>query len=102
MNLFQIKSQDLWLSVYVQPGAKSTQWAGLYGDSIKVRLSASPVEGKANEALCQFLARAFSCAPRDVAVLRGQTSRQKIVCFRGCADQYSSLQQQLQAYLLAP
>ncbi len=101
MTFLHIKNQDVWLSVYVQPGAKTTQWSGIYGEAVKVRLSAPPVDGKANDALCLFLARAFDCAVRQVSVLRGQTSRQKVVGFHGCADQFDRMQAQLQAYLNA-
>lgn len=99
MNYLHIKNQDVWLSVHVQPGAKTTQWAGIYGDAVKIRLSAPPVDGKANEALCQFLARAFACAPRDVSVVRGQTGRQKIICFHAHANVFLTMQKQLQSYL---
>ena len=99
MDCLHIKSNDVWLSVHVQPGAKHTQWAGLYGDAVKIRLSAPPVDGKANEALCQFLARASACAPREVSVVRGQTSRQKIICFHGQANEFSAMQLALQTYL---
>lgn len=99
MSCLHIKNNDVWLSVHVQPGAKHTQWAGMYGDAAKIRLSAPPVDGKANEALCQFLARAFTCASREVSVVRGQTSRQKIICFHGQANEFSAMQLALQTYL---
>ena len=99
MTCLQIKNNDVWLSVHVQPGAKHTQWAGMYGDAVKVRLSAPPVDGKANEALCQFLARAFACASRDVGVIRGQTARQKIICFHGQAKVFADMQLALEQYL---
>ena len=100
MDCLQIKNNDVWLSVHVQPGAKKTQLAGIYGDAVKIRLSAPPVDGKANEALCLFLARAFACAPREVSVIRGQTSRQKIICFHEQANDFSAMQLALQAFLV--
>ena len=99
MDCLQIKNNDVWLSVHVQPGAKKTQWAGIYREAVKIRLFASRVDGKANEALCQFLARAFACAPREVSVVRGQTNRQKIICFHGQANDFSAMQLTLQTYL---
>ena len=44
------------LALYVQPGAKKTEFVGLHGEAMKVRLAAPPVDGKANRALCAFLA----------------------------------------------
>ena len=74
---------DVLLALHVQPGAKQTSWAGLYGDRVKVRLSAPPVDGKANAALCQWLAAQFGCALRDVLVEKGLTNRVKLVRVRG-------------------
>jgi uncharacterized protein (TIGR00251 family) len=69
----------LVLHLHVQPGAKRTEVAGLHGDAVKLRLAAPPVDGKANAELKRFLADAFGVAARDVAIVRGETSRRKTV-----------------------
>lgn len=69
----------LVLTLHVQPGAKRTEVAGLYGDALKLRLAAPPVDGKANAELVRFLADAFGVPARAVTLVRGETSRQKIV-----------------------
>ena len=99
MDYCYVKNQDVLLHVHVQPGAKVTQWAGVYGEVVKIRLAAPPVDGKANDALCQFLARAFACAVRDIHVLRGQTSRQKTIAFNHAAERFALMSTQLQQYL---
>jgi uncharacterized protein len=74
------------LSLHVQPGAKRTEVAGVHGAALKVRLAAPPVEGRANEALVRFLADSFGVTLKQVTILRGETSRQKIVRIeRPCA-----------------
>ena len=70
-------------SVRVQPRASKTEIAGLYGDALKIRLSAPPVDGAANEELVEFLARIFRVSRRDVTILAGEGSRSKIVEIRG-------------------
>ena len=70
---------DVLLSVHVQPGAKRTSWAGVYGERLKIRLSAPPVDGQANAALCVWLAEQMGCATRSVSVDRGGLSRMKTV-----------------------
>jgi uncharacterized protein (TIGR00251 family) len=65
--------------VRVQPRAARTEIAGLYGDALKVRLSAPPVEGAANEELVNFLADVFAVGRRDVTIVSGTRSRLKIV-----------------------
>jgi uncharacterized protein len=67
------------LTLRVQPGARRTEVAGLHGDAVKVRLAAPPVDGKANAELLRYLADAFGVPLRNVTLVRGETSRQKIV-----------------------
>ncbi|HQR11267.1 MAG TPA: DUF167 family protein [Casimicrobiaceae bacterium] len=67
------------LTLHVQPGARRTEVAGLHGDALKVRLAAPPVDGKANVELLRYLADAFGVPLRNVTLVRGETSRQKIV-----------------------
>lgn len=66
-------------AVRVQPRASRTEIAGTHGDALKVRLSAPPVDGAANEALVNFLAEIFAVGRRDVRILAGESSRSKIV-----------------------
>ena len=71
--------EDLILDLQVQPRAKTDALAGAHGDRVKVRITAPPVEGKANRHLVKFLARLFGVAPRDVSLLSGETARGKRV-----------------------
>jgi len=67
------------LNLHVQPGAKRTEVAGRHGDALKIRLAAPPVDGKANVELLRFLSDAFDVPLRNVTLVRGESSRQKIV-----------------------
>ena len=67
------------LVLHIQPGAKRTSIEGVHGDALKIRLAAPPVEGRANEALLRFLADEFHVPVRQVTLLRGATSRRKVV-----------------------
>jgi uncharacterized protein (TIGR00251 family) len=69
----------LLLVVHVQPGAKRTEVAGLHDGALKLRLAAPPVDGKANAALRAFLADAFGVPLRSVSLVRGETSRDKLL-----------------------
>jgi uncharacterized protein len=73
----------LILALHVQPGAKRTAVDGTHGDALKVRLAAPPVDGKANAELLRFLADAFDVPLRNVVLVRGETSRQKVVRVEG-------------------
>ena len=67
------------LKLHVQPGAARSDFAGMHGDALKVRLAAAPVQGKANAELIRFLAEQFGVPRRNVQLLRGETSRAKTV-----------------------
>ena len=67
------------LELHVQPGAKRTEFAGKHGERIKIRLAAPAHEGRANEALIEFLAAHYGVPRRSVRIATGLRSRQKRV-----------------------
>ena len=79
MNWLTATADGVRLTLHVQPGARRTEVAGLHGDALKIRLAAPPVDGKANAELVRLLAEAFGVPRRQVAILRGETSRDKLV-----------------------
>lgn len=70
-------------SVRVQPRAARSGMAGIYGRSLRVRISAPPVDGAANEALIELLAERLGVPRRDVSIVGGVASRSKVVEVRG-------------------
>lgn len=71
------------LAVKVIPNAPRTEIAGWLGDALKIKLHASPVDGRANAALCEFLANHLGLPRRAITILRGETSRQKLLHIDG-------------------
>lgn len=71
------------LTLHIQPGAKKTEFAGLHGDALKIRLAAPPVDGKANEALIKFVAETLKLPKSAVNLKSGQTSRRKVLEISG-------------------
>ncbi len=69
----------LLLYLQVQPRAARTEWAGLHENRIRLRLNAPPVEGKANKACIEWVAKSFSVPKSRVTVIRGQNARLKTV-----------------------
>ena len=74
------------LSVRVIPRASKSTIAGRRGDAVLVRLSAPPVEGAANDALLDLLAKAFSIPRRQISIVSGQKSRDKRVAIEGLTE----------------
>ena len=71
------------LAIKAVPNAPRSEVIGWLGDALKVKVHAPPVEGRANEVLCEFLAETLDLPRRAITVLRGDTSRQKIVRIDG-------------------
>ncbi len=72
------------LNLRVAPGAKRTSVEGPYGErALKLKVSAQPVDGKANAEIERFLADLLSLPRSGVCVTRGHTSRDKTVLLRG-------------------
>lgn len=82
MAFYHWQGEDLVLDCHLQPGAKRAEFAGQHGERLKIRISAPPVDGKANDALIRFLAAAFAVSRQHVSLLSGQTSRQKRMLVR--------------------
>jgi len=61
---------------------KKTEIVGVHGDALKVLLQAPPIDGKANDALCSFLAEIFAVKRQSVVLLSGESSRQKRILIK--------------------
>jgi uncharacterized protein (TIGR00251 family) len=75
--------EEVFLKVYLQPRSSKNEIVGPYRDGIKVRVTAPPTEGKANEALIKFLAKEFKVSASSVEILKGHNSREKIIRIGG-------------------
>lgn len=74
------------LRLHVQPGAKKNEIVGLYGEALKLRLAAAPVEGKANAALIEYIAALLDVPRASVELVAGAASRRKLLRISGAAD----------------
>lgn len=90
---YRRNGDELTLTLHVQPGAKRSEVAGLHGEALKIRLAAPPIEGRANAALCKFVAKLFQVAPRDVTLKQGEQSRHKVIAISGSTVDPASLLQ---------
>ncbi len=71
------------LTVHVLPKASKTACVGIYGDALKIRVAAPPIDGAANEELVRFLASELSVAPSAVRIESGAAGRHKRVRLNG-------------------
>jgi uncharacterized protein (TIGR00251 family) len=71
------------LTIKAVPNAPRSEVVGWMGDTLKVRLKAPPVDGKANTELCRFLAEILGLSKSAVALATGGSSREKRVRIEG-------------------
>jgi len=83
--MLEIQERDggVIFSVRVQPRASRNAIEGEWQGMLKVRLTAPPVEGKANDALRRLLAASLNVPLRAVTILSGATGRTKRVAVTG-------------------
>jgi uncharacterized protein (TIGR00251 family) len=85
--MLRADSAGVTLAVRARPGAKRTAIAGIYGEGpsaqLKIAVNAPPLEGRANAALIEFLAKMFGLPKNAVEILSGEIARSKVFRLRG-------------------
>ncbi|OIP41149.1 YggU family protein [Candidatus Desantisbacteria bacterium CG2_30_40_21] len=71
--------KTLYLNIKLQPSASKNEIVGQEGQFIRVRVQSPPVDGKANKALINLLAKELGVKKAQVSIISGQTSRMKRV-----------------------
>src|SRR6185369_660764 len=79
----RVQSDGLWLAIKVQPRASVNEIGEPLGNELRVKVTAPPVDSAANEAVLRLLAERLDCARNQVELVRGQTSRHKLVKLHG-------------------
>ncbi len=77
---FEWRDGKLYLELHLQPKARSDAVTGLHAERLKIRITAPPVDGKANAHLRAWLGRQFGVAKTRVQICRGELGRDKRVC----------------------
>jgi uncharacterized protein len=82
-DLYDVERDAVVLRVHVQPGAGRSAVVGRHGTSLKVRVAAPPVDGRANEAAVALIAETLGVKEGGVELVSGQRSRLKRFRIRG-------------------
>ncbi|HET6466057.1 MAG TPA: DUF167 domain-containing protein [Nitrospiria bacterium] len=79
--------EGIVIKVSVQPKASRQELSGIREGVLRLRLTAPPVEGAANEACRIFLAELFQISKSRIQIIRGHQSRQKSVQIQGMTSE---------------
>ncbi len=74
--------EGVMLACWVQPKSSRDAVAGIHGDSLKVAITAPPVDGKANAHLCKYIAKLAGIPKSSVDIASGHASRRKVLSLR--------------------
>ncbi len=73
------QSGSIILRVKVEPRSSRSGISGLYGDSLKVKLTSPPVEGKANNEIISVLSKVLGIKKKQIEIVSGRSSKNKII-----------------------
>jgi uncharacterized protein (TIGR00251 family) len=81
--VFSNHDEGATISLHVLPNAPKSQIIGEHNNSLKIKIKAPPVEGKANDAIIKFFSEILNIPKSRLEILRGDKSRGKILLVRG-------------------
>ena len=81
-------ADGITFTIKVQPRARKNAIFGQLGETLKVALTAPPVDGRANDACIEFLSEVLSVPRSAITIISGQSSRNKIIRVRGITAAY--------------
>ncbi|MHB8536031.1 MAG: DUF167 family protein [Sulfuricaulis sp.] len=82
MGWFRREGPDILLQVQVLPRGRADAIAGIIGNYLKIRISAPPVDGRANLHLIVYLAKLFGVPKKNVVLERGESAKHKLLRIR--------------------
>ena len=86
MSYIQRHRRGVLLKIFVQPRSSKNQITGLYGDALKIRLKAAPIDGAANSMCIEYLAKCLGLPKSSLEIISGQTSRRKLLLYKTKSD----------------
>jgi uncharacterized protein (TIGR00251 family) len=74
--------QGILFKVFVQPRSSRNRIVGLHDDSLKIKLTAPPVDGAANKMCVKFLAKCLAVSPSSIEIMTGHNNRKKTILLK--------------------
>ena len=74
---YRWEGEDLLITIRVQPGASRDEIVGSHDDALKIRITTTPIDGKANSHLIKVLAKTFGVPKSRIELISGAKNRNK-------------------------
>jgi uncharacterized protein (TIGR00251 family) len=76
------QGENLILHCYFQPKAANDEIVGIHGDRLKIRITAPPVDGKANDHIIKWFSKLFKVPKGDIEIVQSELGRHKTLRIR--------------------
>ena len=76
------EKDGLAFRVFILPKSSKNVVSGLYEDSIKIKITAPPIDGAANKLCVKFLAKCLKVSKSSIEIMSGKTGRKKLILLR--------------------
>ncbi len=76
-------NNEVLISIRVEPRSSRSEIVDVYGDGLKVKLKSPPREGRANKELIAVLSKGLDIPRKDIEIISGKTSKNKMVRLKG-------------------
>lgn len=84
--MIEVTKGGVRLHLFIQPKSSKDEIVGPHNGELKIKLTAPPVDGKANEALIKFLSDFLELPKKNLTLIRGDTGRHKVVEISGLSE----------------
>jgi len=84
--IFRTTDRGVELTISVVPRSSRCEIAGIHNNALRIKLTSPPVDNKANIQCCEFIAKQLGIARQQVAIIRGQSSRHKVLRIEGVQE----------------
>ena len=100
-------SKGIVFKVFIQSRSSKNMIVGRHGDSLKLKVTAPPVDGAANKMCIKFLAKCLAVSPSSLEIISGHASRTKKILLKSVhtpptTEEYTQLKQQIKRLIKAP
>jgi uncharacterized protein len=86
-EIISVKPGAVELTISVVPRSSRCEIVGIHNNALRIKLTSPPVDNEANKQCCEFIAKQLGIARQQVAIIRGQTSRHKVLRIEGVVEQ---------------
>lgn len=84
--MFKITESGIIVNIKISPNSKKNEIIKTNSET-KVKITAQPIDGKANKCLVEFLSKNFKVPKTSIKIIKGETAKEKMILFETTDEQ---------------